>query len=136
MLSNCQCRSVLLIREGKLCLQSVQVGLFRFFFSRLSYLFFLPGASVVQWVKRWPADLAVPSFEPRSRRSLLKRKRGSTAHSLSLSSAHRPDITKILWKGRKNASYPYILSSSFWETTRYRLNYCLRDPFNPKQPTG
>ena len=30
--------------------------------------------------------------------SLLNRKRGSTAHSLSLSSANRPDMTEILMK--------------------------------------
>ena len=50
------------------------------------------GAPVAQWVKRWPADQAVP------RRNLLNRKRGSTAHGLSLSSSHRPDMTEILLK--------------------------------------
>ena len=25
--------------------------------------------------------------------------------------------------------------SSFWETARYRLKYCLKGPLNPKQPT-
>ena len=28
------------------------------------------------------------------------------------------------------------LSPSLWETTRYRLKYCLKGPFNPKQPTN
>ena len=28
------------------------------------------------------------------------------------------------------------LSPSLWETARYRLNYCLKGPFNPKQPTN
>ena len=28
------------------------------------------------------------------------------------------------------------LSPSFWETARYRLNYCLKGPINPKQPTN
>ena len=28
------------------------------------------------------------------------------------------------------------LSPSLWETTRYRLKYCLKGPLNPKQPTN
>ena len=28
------------------------------------------------------------------------------------------------------------LSPSFWEMTRYRLKYCLKGLFNPKQPTN
>ena len=28
------------------------------------------------------------------------------------------------------------LSPSLWETTRYRLKYCLKEPLNPKQPTN
>ena len=28
------------------------------------------------------------------------------------------------------------LSPSLWETARYRLNYCLKGPLNPKQPTS
>ena len=28
-----------------------------------------------------------------------------------------------------------ILSLSLWETARYRLKYCLKGPFNQKQPT-
>ena len=39
-----------------------------------------------------------PEFEPRRRRNLLNRKRRSIAHSLSLSSAHRPDMTEMLLK--------------------------------------
>ena len=32
--------------------------------------------------------------------------------------------------------YPFsLLSSSLWETARYRLKYCLKGPLNPKQPT-
>ena len=27
------------------------------------------------------------------------------------------------------------LSPSLWETARYRLDYCLKGPLNPKQPT-
>ena len=30
----------------------------------------------------------------------------------------------------------YFLSPSLWETTRYRLKYCLKGPLNPKQPTN
>ena len=33
--------------------------------------------------------------------------------------------------------YPFFpLSSSLWETARYRLKYCLKGPLNPKQPTN
>ena len=28
------------------------------------------------------------------------------------------------------------LSPALWETARYRLKYCLKGPFNPKQPTN
>ena len=28
------------------------------------------------------------------------------------------------------------LSPSLWETARYRLKYCLKEPLNPKQPTN
>ena len=31
--------------------------------------------------------------------------------------------------------YPFsLLSSSLWETARYRLKYCLKGPLHPKQP--
>ena len=34
-------------------------------------------------------------------------------------------------------NYPFILlSPSLWETTRYRLKYCLKGPLNPNQPTN
>ena len=29
-----------------------------------------------------------------------------------------------------------FLSPSLWETTRYSLNYCLKGPLNPRQPTN
>ena len=33
--------------------------------------------------------------------------------------------------------YPFSpLSPSLWETSRYRLKYCLKVPLNPKQPTN
>ena len=33
--------------------------------------------------------------------------------------------------------YPFSpLSPSLWETTRYRLKYCLKGPLNPKQQTN
>ena len=32
--------------------------------------------------------------------------------------------------------YPFSsLSPSLWETARYRLKYCLKEPLNPNQPT-
>ena len=30
----------------------------------------------------------------------------------------------------------FFLSPSLWETARYRLKYCLKGPFSPKQPTN
>ena len=70
------------------------------------------GAPVAQWVKRWPTDLAVPSSIPtrgekktkEKKKNLLNRKRGSIAHSLSLSTSHRPDMTEILLK--RSSIYP------------------------------
>ena len=36
-----------------------------------------------------------------------------------------------------NLIYPFSpRSPSLWETARYRLKYCLKGPFNPKQPTN
>ena len=55
------------------------------------------GAPVAQWVKPWPTDLVVPSLT-RLEANLLNCKRGSIAHSLPLSSTHRPDMTEILLK--------------------------------------
>ena len=51
-------------------------------------------AWVAQELERWPTG--VSEFEPRLKRNLLTHKRGSIAHSLSFSSAHRPDMTDIL----------------------------------------
>ena len=50
-------------------------------------------------VKRRPTDLAVPGSSPAWGDDLFNRKRGSIVHSLSMSPAHRPDITEILLKG-------------------------------------
>ena len=52
---------------------------------------------MAQWVKRWTTDLAVPSSIP-TRGEIFNRKPGSIAHSLSLSTSHRPDMTEILLK--------------------------------------
>ena len=51
------------------------------------------GAPAGRWVERWSTDLAVLSWL-----NPLNSKRGSIVHSLSLSSARRPDMTKILFK--------------------------------------
>ena len=33
--------------------------------------------------------------------------------------------------------YPFSpISPSLWETARYRLKYCPKEPLNPKQPTN
>ena len=55
------------------------------------------GVLVAQWVKCWPTDLASRVRVP-SRGNLCNHKWGSTAHSLSLSSAHCPDMTEIWLK--------------------------------------
>ena len=51
-------------------------------------------------------------FDPHSRRNLLNHKRSSIAHSVSLLSKHRPDMTEILLKGRKIASHLSIQPST------------------------
>ena len=56
------------------------------------------GAPVAQWVQRWPTDLVVMSSSPALGEDLFSRERGSIAHSLSLLSTHRPDMTEILLK--------------------------------------
>ena len=41
------------------------------------------------------------------------------------------------WFGHFCLVYHFsFLSPSLWETARYRLKYCLKGPFNPKQPTN
>ena len=51
------------------------------------------GAPAGRWVERWSTDLAVLCWL-----NPLNSKRSSIVHSLSLSSARRPDMTKILFK--------------------------------------
>ena len=76
------------------------------------------GAPVAQWVERWSSGR---EFEPRSRRNLLNRERGFIAHSLSLSTFHRPDIPEILlnrtWN-RKSSIHPRSIAirESSWLT--------------------
>ena len=53
-----------------------------------------PGAPVAQWVKRWSTELAVPGSSPAWDGELFNRKRGSIAHSLSLSYGRRPKAIK------------------------------------------
>ena len=63
--------------------------------TRMVYRLTVLGAPVVQWVKRWPTDLAVESSSPARIFSIVN---GVPLHSLSLSSAHRPDKTEIMLK--------------------------------------
>ena len=57
------------------------------------------GALVAQWVKHWPTDLVGPGPEfDTGLKWNPYHKRGCIAHSLSLPSAHHPDITEILLK--------------------------------------
>ena len=56
----------------------------------------LKRAPLAQLVKRWPADLAVPSSIP-ARGEIFSTVNGVQLHTaFSLSSAHRPDMTEIL----------------------------------------
>ena len=52
------------------------------------------GASVAQWVERWPADLSVTGSILAGGGNLYNRLQGSIAYSLSLSPSHRPDMTE------------------------------------------
>ena len=60
--------------------------------------FLTPGAPVVQWVKRWLTDLAVPSSIPARGEFFFNRERSSTTNTFSLSTSNRPDMTEILLK--------------------------------------
>ena len=53
---------------------------------------------------RWPTDLAVPGSSP----DLFSRKRGSLAHSVSLSSAHHPDINTVEQDVKSRVIHPFI----------------------------
>ena len=55
-----------------------------------------------QWVKRWSTDVAVPGSFSALDVNLSNRKRVSIAHSFSLSSYHRPDITNTVEKDVKS----------------------------------
>ena len=64
------------------------------------------GAAVAQCVKCWPADLAVPEFEPLWRWNLLIRKWGCIAQTFHY---HLPIILvwlKYCWNGCKIANHP------------------------------
>ena len=63
---------------------------------------------IAQYVKHLPTGLAVPGSIPASGGYLSDRKRGSIAHSLALTTKHRPDMTEILFIGRKIASHSSI----------------------------
>ena len=68
--------------------------LLNFFFN--SYEFYEPGAPVAQWLKRSPADLAVPSSSPARGGNLSNRKQSGFHCVFCSSSSHRPYITEIL----------------------------------------
>ena len=55
-------------------------------------------APTEKWVKRWPADLAVPGSVSAGGGNTFHRRRSASVYSLSLSSSHRPDMTEILSK--------------------------------------
>ena len=62
---------------------------------------------MAQVVKRWSANLAVPSSIPGGG-SLFNRKQGFIAHSLPLPLFYLLDMTALLLKGRKIPSHPSI----------------------------
>ena len=83
---------------------------YRFFFIFTilnTYILLILGAMVAQWIKRWPTDLAVQSSSSAQGKIFLTANR-VPLHSLSLSSAHHPDMTEILLKRTKIASHPSI----------------------------
>ena len=69
--------------------------------------------AVAQWIKCWFTDLAVKSSSPVRGEDLFYRKRGSIAHRILLSSAHRPDMTE---KDVKIASsiHPFSVEVNFY----------------------
>ena len=81
----------------------------RIYCIRIIYFSFLAYKKhVAEWVKRLPADVAIPSLLPGDV-NLFNLKRGSIAHILSLSPSHCPNITKILWKSMLNrVIYPSL----------------------------
>ena len=70
------------------------------------------GAPVSEWVKRWPTDLVSPGSIPALGGNLSNHKRGSIGNSFSLLSNHRPDMTEIRLKRKKDVksqiTYPSI----------------------------
>ena len=58
----------------------------------------LSRATVVQWVKRWPAKTVVADSNSAGGGNLSNLKRFSSGQRLSLSAFHPPDIVEILLK--------------------------------------
>ena len=59
---------------------------------------FVSMSPVAQYVERWHTNLAVPSSSIAGGGDFYSCKRGSIAHSLSLSPVYRSDMTEILLK--------------------------------------
>ena len=59
-------------------------------------------------INKMSSNMKAPEFKPYSRQDLLNRKQGTTAHSLSLSTSHRPDMTETLLKRLKITIHAYI----------------------------
>ena len=97
-LGNLSVLGVLLIwKKGQECSANGSDGLSALQNIYFSFSCWLKGSPVAQWVKRWPTDLAVPGWSL-ARGGFFSTVTGSIAHRLSLSFAHRPDMTKILLK--------------------------------------
>ena len=85
-----------------------------------------PSSSMGLVLAYWSSCL---KFKPRSRRNLLNCKRGSTAHSLLLSSTIHPDMTELLLKrtyNHKSSIHPsFILSKIILSETEKSYDVCL-----------
>ena len=75
----------------------------------LKYFLQFMAAPAAQWIKQWPTDLEDLGSNPACGGTPYNYRLGSIAHSLSLSSSHRPGKTKILLNRCKIISHPSIL---------------------------
>ena len=90
-------------------------------FQIMTCLFYIRGGRVVRWC--WV------NFQCRGRPTIwISVGQGPTALAVGAGGGCLDIFTLI---------YPFSpLSPSLWETARYRLKYCLKEPLNQKQPTN
>ena len=124
-------------------LQYLRVGdVWTFFLSSIFSLFFLPLWETARYrlkycLKRplnpkrgWSGGAKVHGKIPEPGRPTISNTVGQGPTALAVGAGGGClDICTLI--------YPFSsLSSSLWETARYRLKYCLKGPLNPKQPTN